>query len=302
MSLLTSRLFALQCSIAVAACGGSAGTPCTLDSDCPSHFCKADGTCGPAEADAGSASDSTPTGDGSASGLCTPNHDGHITSPELPLAAGAMANFRIATNATVNTAGTSNPDGSRSWDLSGMLSGDATDAVALMAPAGAWWAADFPTASYATTLTSTSDLIGVFSVTDAAVSLLGVVSPSGGTGSTELRYAPAAKILALPFSAGTTWTSTSTVSGTTEGILSNYTEKYTSLVDQVGTMTTPYGAFPVLRVATDLTRSSLGVTLLTTRTFAWVAECFGTVATITSNSNETGSEFTTAAEVRRLAP
>lgn len=134
------------------------------------------------------------------------------------------------------------------------------------------------------------------------VTLLGVVSPDGGTGSTELTYAPPVKILALPFSAGTTWTSTSTVTGTAEGVFSTYTEKYASLVDQVGTMTTPYGAFPVLRVATDLTRSSVGVTLLTTRTFAWVAECFGAIATITSQNNETGSEFTSAAEVRRLAP
>jgi hypothetical protein len=81
-----------------------------------------------------------------------------------------------------------------------------------------------------------------------------------------------------------------------------YTEKYDSRVDQVGTMTTPYGAFPVLRTATDLTRTSGLATLATSRTFSWSAECFGTVATIQSQDFETAAEFTDAAEVRRLAP
>jgi hypothetical protein len=299
MSLFTVRSFALQCSIAVAACGGSSGTVCTLDTDCPSHFCKADGTCGPVEIDAAVGSDAPIDG---TSSLCTPDHDGHITLAELPLVAGQMATFRIATNATIDTAGTSNPDGSRTWDLSAQLSGDADVSVALAAPAGSWWAGDFTSATYDTPLTSTSNLIGVFSVSATAVSLPGVVSPDSGATATELTYSPPAKILALPITAGATWTSTSTISGTAQGVIASYSEKYTSRVDQVGTMKTPYGTFPVLRVATDLDRTSLGVTILTTRTFAWVAECFGPIATITSQNNETGSEFTSAAEVRRLAP
>ena len=70
----------------------------------------------------------------------------------------------------------------------------------------------------------------------------------------------------------------------------------------IGTMTTPYGAFPVLRIATDLTRTSGVVTLASNRTFSWNAECFGAVATIQSQDFETKSEFTNAAEVRRIAP
>jgi len=132
--------------------------------------------------------------------------------------------------------------------------------------------------------------------------LLGVVSPAAGASRTELAYDPPAKILALPFSATTTWTSTSTVSGTAQGTFVAYTERYASLVDQTGTMKTPYGEFPVLRVATDLTRSSVGVTLLTKRTFAWTAECFGSIATAQSQDSETAAEFDDPAEVRRLAP
>ena len=299
MSHRLAALIALQCSIA--ACGGGGAATCLNDDACPSHFCKADGTCGPVEVDAGNPPGGDATTDG-ATGLCAPNHDGTLTLAEVPLAPGQHANFRIATSATVSTAGTSNPDGSRSWDLSQMLANDATSDVALTSPAGAWWAADFATASYGTVLASGSALIGVFHVDATGVTLLGVVSPDGGTFSTELKYDPPAKILALPMKAGDTWTSTSTVSGTAQGAITAYTEKYSSRVDQIGTLKAPYGTFPVVRVATDLTRTSGLVTLASSRTFAWLAECFGTVATVTSTNGETSAEFTSAAEARRLAP
>ena len=236
------------------------------------------------------------------SGACTPNHDGQISLAELPLIAGRSASFRIATNATWSTAGTSSQDGSRTWDPSGQLSGDADSPIALAAPAGAWWQTDFPSATYAAPLSSSSTLLGVFEVGAASVTLLGVVSPDGGSTRTQLAYTPSAKILALPFGAGATWTSTSTVTGVAESVIVDYSEEYQSSVDQVGTMITPYGSFPVLRVATDLTRTEGLATLLTNRTFAWVAECFGSVATVQSQSYESGTEFSDDAEVERLVP
>jgi hypothetical protein len=300
MSTPVAGAFLLHCSTAalLIACGNSGDKPCTLDSECASHFCKADGTCGPAPVDA-SLHDTMTDG---TSGVCAPNHDGMISLPELPLIAGRMATFRIATNATWNTAGVSNTDGSRRWDLSGQLSGDADRAIALTAPAGAWWQPDFTTATYSAPLSASSTLLGVFNVSATGVTLLGVVSPTGGSAKTELKYDPPAQILALPFGNGSTWTSTSTVSGYAQGVLAAYSEKYQSIVDQVGMMKTPYGDFPVLRVATDLTRTSGFTTLLTKRTFAWLAECFGSVATVQSQDFGTGAEFSDDAEVRRLAP
>lgn len=285
----------LLCSI-LAGCHGGSGTPCISDEECPSHFCKADGTCGPAPAD-GSLDP-----DASASSLCTPDHDGEITLGELPLAAGRSATFRIATGATWNTAGVSQPDGSRSWDLGVQLAGDGDATIALTSPSGTWWAATFPSASYHAPLASTSDLLGVFHIDATGVTLLGVVSPQGGTYKTELEYDPPARILAAPFVVGSTWMTTSTVSGYAQGVIVAYTEKYDSRVDEVGTMSTPYGEFPVLRVATDLMRTSGFTTVLTKRTFAWIAECFGSIATAQSQDFEASSEFSDNAEVRRLAP
>lgn len=298
MSLRDGHAFMLLCSICVA-CGGSPGETCAVDGDCASGFCKADGTCGPAPVDA------SPQGDGSPDGstaLCNPNHDGTITLAELPFVAGRKGTFRVASDVTWDTAGQSATSGSRTWNLGTALSGDADRVLMLAPPTGQWWAADYPTATYATELSIEADLKGVFNASSSALTLMAVVSPDGGTFKTQLEYDPPVKILALPLTAGATWTSTSTVTGYAQGVFGTYTEKYESRVDQVGTMTTPYGDFPVLRVATDLTRTSGFTTLLTKRTFSWVAECFGPVANAASQDFASGSEFTDNAEIRRLAP
>src|SRR3954468_19040297 len=240
------RMFVLLCSMS--ACGGGGGgTSCTTDDQCPSHFCRADGTCGESTIDAPVDTGGSNAGSDGAVGTCIPNHDGVIARSEVPLAAGAMASFRIATDATWNTAGHANSDGTRTWDLSGQLANDADTPVALGSPQGTWWQPDFAGASYSAVLASGSDLQGVFAIDNNGVTLLGVVSPSGGATKTELTYDPPAKILAFPFMAGSTWMSTSTVSGYVQGVFGAYTEKYESSVDYVGTMTTPYGPFPVLR-------------------------------------------------------
>ena len=57
----------------------------------------------------------------------------------------------------------------------------------------------------------------------------------------------------------------------------------------------------MLRVNTLLTRV-VGALVTTTRTYSFVTDCFGNVASIVSNTDDPTVEFTTAAEVSRLAP
>lgn len=289
--------FLLLCSMSAACGGAGSGATCEVDDDCDSKFCKADGMCGSAEIDGG-----TDVSVDGASAICTPNHDGMITLAELPFAPGRMANFRIATDATWDTAGVAMGGGARRWDLFVQLANDADRELVLGSPMGMWWLSAFQSATYATELASSSDLRGVFELASSKLSLLGVVSPDGGTYRTELEYDPPAQVLAVPLFASKTWMSSSTVSGSAQGAIVAYTEKYESRVDQFGTMVTPYGEFPVVRVATDMTRTSGFSTLATTRTFTWISECFGPVATASSQSFETDDEFTDIAEVRRLAP
>jgi hypothetical protein len=312
------------------ACADSSSVHCRVGADCSSGICNADGTCEPKNAttsgeggtggasssassggSGGGTSNSTGgtggsggTGSGTGaggSGICSPNNDGTITHEELPLTAGLSAKFRVASDATIDTTGEKQPDGTRIWDLTTMLSGDHSVVVETMSIEGAWYADKFAGATYATRLSESADLLGVFEVADEGLFLRGVVSPTAGASSTELTYDPKVKVLAFPLKKGNMWQTTSNVSGTLSGVFSFYTETYKAEVDATGKALTPFSEFAVLRVGTDLTRT-VGGFPTTTRTYSFVTECFGTVGTIVSQSNETGKEFTSASEARRLSP
>ena len=280
-------------------------------------MCGSDGTClrgvdgghadaGPEPLDAGDVPDATSpddTGvpfDGGVL-VCPPDHDGIVTRAEVPLRAGLRANFRIAQSATVSTVGTVTGAG-RTWDFSGSYAGDHDELVELLAPGANWWAAQFPTATHAARISASSDNLGVFQITDDSLLLLGVVSPASGATQTLLRYTPAVRVLAFPLVEGTAFTTTSAVSGSVSAVPVSFTEVYTSTVDASGTLVTPFGSTPALRVRTEMTRTSVGVTLTSQRQFTFVAECFGIAAVVVSNALEASVEFTTASEMRRLSP
>ena len=58
----------------------------------------------------------------------------------------------------------------------------------------------------------------------------------------------------------------------------------------------------MLRVKTTLVRQVGVLPPVTIRTFAFVTECYSTVALVTSDDNEPNEEFTTAKEIRRIIP
>src|SRR5262249_11201323 len=155
----------------------------------------------------------------------------------LPLQAGKSANYLVTTgSATWDTTGSAGSDNTRSWDLSGTLTGDDEMPILLSSPSGAWWASEFPDATYATVLSHAQpDVLGVFHVDDTGVTLLGVVSQTAG--SYDLTYDTPAQILKLPFGAGSSWSSTSYVHGTLDSLPNTFHyEQYEATVDQVGTM------------------------------------------------------------------
>jgi hypothetical protein len=305
---------------ALAACAEAGTVKCKVGADCASGICNADGSCEPVStttsSDGGTGGTVSNGGGGTGgtvsdggggaggsggSGVCSPDQDGTITAGEVPLGAGLSAKFEVATNPTFDTTGESQADGSRLWDFTPMLSGDHKVLAETLPIEGAWYAGDFAGATYATRLSDSSDFLGVFEVTADALLLRGVVSPEDGLAATNLSYDPPVPVLAFPMKEGDTWETTSTVTGLAAGVFSVYTETYLSEVDASGTAITPYAEFPVLRVGTDLTRV-VGALVTTTRTYAFVTECFGSVANITSQTNELSVEFTDPAEVRRLSP
>jgi hypothetical protein len=320
---MSSRL--LSCLVAASAlstacAAGGDFAACTVGSDCASGICNSDGTCADAETSAassgsgagGPASSSTDgttttsatTGSGGGAGgsnVCSPNDDGVVTRAEVPLAPGLHATFRATENATVDTAGAMNGDGSRTWDFTAMLSGDHDELVETQDPSGAWYAAQFAGATYTARLSDAASLLGVFKVIDTQLLLMGVVSPTETPPVTELAYDPPVVVLAFPISASSTWQTSSGVTGLADGVAAAYNETYQSSVDAHGQVVTPFGPFSVLRVRTNLTRT-VGATVTVSHQFSFVAECFGTVATVNSQPDELMAEFTSASEIERLSP
>lgn len=283
-------------------CAGSDAATCQTGSECESGVCLADRTCLPVEeVDAGPGSADANGSDGSMAN-CTPNHDGVIDRDEAPLAPGRMATFRVALDVPVDTVGQpGSTAGERTWDFSVAMSGDSDVTSKLEPISGAWFESSFTGASYYTRLSESEDLLGVFELTDTALTLRGVVSPEAGVARTELVYDPPITVMPFPMSRASSWDETTTISGVARGVAAFYTERYQSSVDANGDLATPYGTFPVLRVRTELTRT-VGAVVTTNRSFLFVSECFTTVASVTSRDYESTVEFDQAAEVRRLAP
>ena len=301
---------------ALLACSSGSDRQCTVGADCASGACNADGTCvavasGSTDGGASLGDGGSTTGsDGStfpidASPLACATDGGALGHDNVPIAAGLTATFEVATNETVDTAGTDNGDGSKTWDFTVPYASDQSAIVQTLSPSGAWWAPDFTTATYASKLVQAQSTLGVFDYGANSLDLVGVVSPtSDGVTETELTYATPIPILAFPLHMAQTWSTTSNVSGKLNGVTALYSETYDSKVDAYGTVKTPYGNFAALRVGTLLTQNAGAVTK--TRTYAWVTACFGTIAKATStsmtNTGTPGENFTQTAELMRLAP
>ncbi len=157
---------------------------------------------------AGSGASGGSAGTGGCTTACCPNQDGVIERKEVPLMAGLSAKFEAAENAPVDTAGTTAAGGSRTWDLSGALPGDHLALVATQSLKGTWYENNYPGASYASKLSDTASLLGVFQITNNALLLVGVVSPNNGVTRTQLKYSPPVTVISFPLKMGKTWTTT----------------------------------------------------------------------------------------------
>ncbi len=306
-----SLVFASVSVLVLAGCSSSPEAACTVGADCASGICRSDGTCAPVQGDSGGEQESSTPNDASSPSDasktdapitgCVPNNDGTITASEAPLQAGLHAKYRYAANVTFSTAGQTQGDGSRIWDMTGALTGDQDVIVDTTSLANTWYASSFATASYTTPLSPTSNLLGVFRFGGNELALEGVVSPSQQGQFTNVNYNPEAIAIQFPLTMNATWSSTSTIQGTASGVTAYYFENYQSKVDAYGKAKTPFGTFDVLRIATVLTRT-VGPTVTITRTYGFFAECATQVATIVSQADEPSAEFTNASLVERLAP
>jgi hypothetical protein len=300
-------LVALACG-----CGTGSSDICRVDSDCGGNGACVAGRCmmvsGTGEDAAPAASDLAATadlaiarGDGGGGDLVAPtcnfNGDGVIERSEAPFLVGLGALFLVngaGQDSTVDVRGAGG-----TWDFTGGAPGDHKFFDELIAPQGAWWAPDFPSATFAQRIDANQPALGLYRATNASLDLLGVASEQGGVGRTELTYATPIQLLRFPLAKGSTWTSESDVSGLASGVYYFAHEKYQMTVDARGTTKVPAGSFDTLRLRVDST-NTYGFAVTARILYIHLAECYGAVARVRSKDNETSAAFTQAAEYRRL--
>lgn len=308
-----ARIEILAALVLVTGC--AAGDECRFGAECPSGVCSAEGTCVPADAgaiedasalpdagpdlDAGSVVDAGAPDTGADAGpAACHDGDGRLTADELPLPLDVAISFQVATAVTIDTHGTERADGTRLWGFEGPYAGDVDRTFVRTSPAGAWFAASYPSATYVLPLSAEDELLGVFALSTDTLTLLGIVSPEGGLTRTELTYDPPAVVWRFPLEVSATWSSTSTVNGVAGGLFSGYTERWVVTVDAAGDAGTPAGVREVLRVNTAITRTAGLITEI--RRHSYVEPCVGTVVQVFGTG--VGAEPTSASEIWRIAP
>jgi hypothetical protein len=297
-----------------AGCGDD-GPECRIKADCPPGEACVLGQCRPevgpdAGSDAAVNADADAAGDAGSdagddagtpdSGVCEFVDDGVVNRDELVFEVGLGATYRVNDSApvTVDVVGTGS-GGQRYWDFSGSTASDRSVVDELLPLTGAWYAADYPTATYVAWLDEGLGTLGVFRVTDQALQMLGVVSETPDE--TNLRYDPPVDLLRFPLAEQDTWLVETTSSGFLNHGWTQLEETYQLTVDAAGTVVVPAGSFRALRVRTDFEQHVPFTLIYTERIlYLWITECFGIVARITSQDDETDPQFTQAAEYRRM--
>ena len=300
--------------LSISGCGGATHA-CRGDDECGDGVC-VNGACRPlASPDLASALPATdggvidlaqpvPAQDGALAldaiaSACTFNSDGVIDRSEEPFLVGLGALF------AVNPAGSTTPvnetASNGTWDFSAVVTNETKVFDQILSPSGQWWSSDFPDATYAEKLEDGQSILGVYRVTSDRLELLGLVSEQSGLQQTELTYSTPIPLLEFPIHKDDHFTAQSNLTGMLNGFPGFIAQdSYDITVDARGTTRVPAGSFDTLRIRMSYTQTVNFVP--TTRiTYLHLAECYGAVARVRSQDNETSTDFTQAAEYRRLA-
>jgi hypothetical protein len=255
-------------------------------------------------ADAPPADDLPPLPDAPAgdAAVCSGNRDGVIARNEMAFLLGASVLYAVNRMGTtvepINTTAMAMPSG-RVWDFSAPTAQDTRVLDEVLSPRGQWWSSMYADATFATIIDRSTNLLGVYRVSDTALELLATVSTEANR--TNLRFTPPVAVLRFPLRVGASWDQTVNGAGTFNFTPLANTTRYTTVIDSAGEVWTPAGRFPALRMRTDLDQSiPLTLIRVTRKTYTFIAECWGVIARVTSVDNETAEELRRASEYRRL--
>lgn len=239
---------------------------------------------------------------------CTPNLDGQIDSTELTPAVGVPVSFLVSpagTTRAVDVAGQVSAEGQRVWDWSADVPSDQLAVLEAQALGGQWFADSFPGGQFVTPVDAGGRTLGVYIHDERALWLLGIASatPDPAEGRTLLVYDDPVALYRFPIAPGAEYVSVGEVrDATLRGLPYAGRDVYEVRVDATGRLELPdIGFDQVHRVRTRVTVEPAAGMPVSQRQVSFLFECFGEVARATSQNGETEENFTTAAEVRRLA-
>jgi hypothetical protein len=171
-----------------------------------------------------------------------------------------------------------------------------------------WFALDYPDATFVTRIAGTATMLGIYQRTLEHILLLGIASRDGdATTRTQITYDPPVEVIRFPLQVGDTHTTESSAHGQYEGVPFYFAQDvYSISIDAAGTVVTPVGEFPALRVYTERT---LTIPLafypfqITThhKQYGFIAPCLGEIVHVTSHEGEADIEFTSAPTLERVA-
>lgn len=241
-------------------------------------------------------------------GSCVPNLDGRIDAHELQAAIGIPAGFRVSAKGAarkVDIAGGIDSQGHRTWDWSASAASDQQAAFTAVLPAKRWYAQQFATGQFAVAMDAGGAVEAVYRQDQEALWLLGIAStdPAPASGKTLLVYTQPVALYRFPLQAGGQWTSVGKIQG---GVLYGLpyagTDTYVTQVDGAGVLELPdLTLTQAHRVRTAVTVVPIVGKATSRKQVSFLFECLGEVARATSQPDEKEADFTTAAEVRRLA-
>jgi hypothetical protein len=238
---------------------------------------------------------------------CTPNLDGMIEAREfVELASVRSLALRSppGSSPVVDVRGVVDDRGRHTWSLAGDALGTVPHEVSALAIASRWYADHFPAARFAFT-SADGALDSLYSQTADALWLHGLASTDEqpARGQTLIVYADPVLVYRFPFTRGDTWTTTTEVpAGTFDGISFSGRDTYVITNDASGFLELPDLSFTQAhRVRFAITSQPAIGPAITRRQVAFLFECFGEVARITSRVDEPAEDFTIADEVTRFS-
>lgn len=225
---------------------------------------------------------------------CLPNLDGLIERSEMPTQLGNPVSFLVSQNASIDLS-------SSELDLRSEFPGESKLPLIAESTLGKWFQDDFPSGSITVPLSIGGENLGILESTEVAVRLLGIVSTLPDH--TLLRYESPIDLYRFPLSVGSTWSSTSAVTGTFAAVPYNGTDSYAVEVLSRDIVYLPHLRFSdAYRVHTEVVNDSGAAGVVTTRQqISLISECFGEIARVVSQENENAATFTSAAELWRFS-